>query len=256
MDKVPNPTRNTHENAPGREIEQKYLLGSKSDAEKLEGRVKQLYPDSRLVGAWSETSYYFPLVAKEKARTLLSFVVEYRPEEASDLLAKIDQIDETMPVSIRLILRKNREDKSFILKFKASANPLHDAERIEIETSDINENYLEGFAANGVEPESIWHSVRREYVVDENTKIDVQDVSGYGWEAEVEANNLTRVNEVAAKFGLQPLSKTLLNAMYRQYRKNWHEYYAGQGDNRHFSNDDWREIEKTSQEKVARNYLN
>ena len=161
-----------------------------------------------------------------------------------------------MPITVRLRRRKNfNEGKSFILTFKAGTNPLHDTERIEIESSDISENYLEGFAGNGVEPESIWHSNRRVYGVGENTKIDVQNVTGYGYTAEIESTDIAQVNEIASKLGLQPLDKGSLDAMYAQYGKHWRKYYDGEAGKRHFSEDDWKEIEAVSQKSLVKNRI-
>lgn len=250
------PPTNIHERAPKIEVERKYLLAREADAVRLEEKIAQLFTNSRLFGAWSETSYYFPQITKEKARQLLTLVMRSRPEEGTDLLEKFDKIPEGTPIQMRLRLRKNPNlNGEFVLTFKAGANPLHDIERIEIETSDISRNYIEGFAANGVEPSSIWHSNRRVYTVDENTKIDVQNVTGYGWTAEIESNNLGQINQIADKLGLQPLTKASLDAMYVQYGKNWQKYYTGEGQNRHFSESDWSEIKASSKESVIRNQI-
>jgi hypothetical protein len=244
------------EHVPNVEVERKYLLNSESDAGKLEERVKQ-FPGSHLVGAWSETSYYFPIITKEKAQQLLALVMRYRGDGGIDVLAKLDSVPEDTPIQMRLRERKNPiSGGSFLLTFKASANPLHDVERIEIDTDDISQRYLEGFSANGVDPKSIWHSMRREYAIDEHTKIDVQNVTGYGWTAEVESNDLSRVDEIATALGIQPLSKVSLDAMYKQYGKEWQKYYTGEGEGRHFSPDDWKEIESVSGEGVTRNSIN
>jgi len=255
MEKSPSVNKTEHE--PNVEVERKYLLASAEDASKLEQKIKQIFPDSHFVSGYSETSYYFPKITKDKARQLLTLVVRYRKDEGPDLLAKLEKIPEGMPITVRLRRRKNfNEGKSFILAFKASTNPLHDTERIEIESSDISENYLEGFAANGVEPESIWHSNRRVYGVGENTKIDVQNVTGYGYTAEIESNSIDQVNEVAGKLGIHPLSKVLLDAMYKKYVEHWEEYYNSQDNGRHFSEDDWKEIESTSKESLVKNRIN
>ncbi len=222
---------------------------------RLEEKIKELFPGTHLVVACSETSYYFPKVTKEKAKQLLGMVVRHRPEEGLDLLATLDKIPEGIPIIMRLRRRKNFEDKEFILSFKASANPLHDVERTEIETSDIDENCLEGFAGNGVSPESVWDSRRRVYEIDGKTFIDVEDVTGYGWKAEIESDSVEKVREVAGKLGLQPISPRLLDAMYNQYKKSWETYYAGEGENRHFREDDWREIESVSGAKVIKNRI-
>lgn len=236
------------------EIEQKYLLASGQDLKALEAKIKRLFSGVRFVGGYSETSYYFAKINKEKARWLCNLVLSTR-EELPQTIAQIDRIPDGMPIALRLRKRKNREDKTFILTFKASEDPLHDVERIEIETNSISENFLEGFAANGLEPESIWHSVRREYQIDDNTKIDVQDVTGYGWTAEIESSDLNRVKEVADKLGLLPVGQSVLGEMYRRYTDRWMDYYSAEGDKRHFSDNDWAEIEAKTKESLTRNRI-
>jgi len=247
------PKINKGERSPNMEVEQKYLIASEVDAKKLEAKIAELFPDARLVGAWSETSYYLSRITKEKARELLVLVVRLRGSEDDDLLAQLDRVPEGTPIQMRFRHRKNREDSSFLFTLKAGANPLHDIERIEIETSDVSDAYIEGFAANGVEPESIWHSMRREYAVDENTKIDVQNVTGYGWTAEVESVDINTVQVVAAQLGLQPLSHELLDEMYKQYKSRWREYYDAKGDTGYFSETDWSDIEDRAKQKRIEN---
>lgn len=243
---------NRGERGPGLEVERKYLLASEGDARRLEEKIKQVFPEASLIGGYSETSYYFPKIDKNKTKKLISMIFS-KQEEAADLLAKIEKIPDDLPVAVRFRRRKNLEDKSFILTIKAGSDPLHDIERIEIETSDISENFLEGFAANGIEPESIWHSNRREYKIDDNTKVDVQDVSGYGWTAEVESSDLNKVQEVSHRLGLEPLTPTILGKMYNRYKENWKDYYEGEGEARHFNSEDWAQIESASKEKATRN---
>src|SRR3989344_3629572 len=247
------PKINKGERSPNMEVEQKYLIASEVDAKKLEAKIAELFPDARLVGAWSETSYYLSRITKEKARELLVLVVRLRGSEDDDLLAQLDRVPEGTPIQMRFRHRKNREDSSFLFTLKAGANPLHDIERIEIETSDVSDAYIEGFAANGVEPESIWHSMRREYAVDENTKIDVQNVTGYGWTAEVESVDINTVQVVAAQLGLQPLTHELLDEMYTQYKEHWREYYGAEGNAGHFSETDWSDIEDKAKQKRIEN---
>jgi len=248
------PTKtNSHEGEPNMEVEQKYLIASEVDTKKLEAKITELFPDARLIGAWSETSYYLPRVTKEKARELLVLVLRSRKTESDNLLSELDRVPDGTPIQMRFRHRKNREDSSFLLTLKASDNPLHDIERIEIDTSDISDAYIEGFAANGIEPESIWHSIRREYAVDENTKIDVQNVTGYGWTAEIESSDINTVQAVAAQLGLKPLTHELLDEMYTQYKEHWREYYGAEGNAGHFSETDWSDIEDKAKQKRIEN---
>jgi len=250
------------EHEPNVEIEQKYLLASESDAKKLEEKIKQLFPDFHIVGDYSETSYYYPKITKEKAKYLLGQVVGHG-KESVDWQDRLDHIPETTPIIFRLRTRKSDNDEVTGLTFKAGQNPLHDIERIEVELEDINPMFRAIFSSNsGIDPESIWHSDRRIFSIDENTKVDIENVTGYGWQAEIESNDLSRVNEIAGKLSLQPLSREMLDAMYKQYVQNWQKYYTSKGyypDEGHdgyFSEEDWKEIESTSNEKVIKNQIN
>lgn len=247
------PNIHNSERGPNIEVEQKYLLASEVDALKFEAKIKELFPSARLIGAWSETSYYLSRVTKDKAQELLELIIGSRGGEGENLLAQLDKIAEDTPIQLRFRHRKNREDSSFLFTLKAGANPLHDIERIEIETSDTSDAYIEGFAAQGVTPESIWHSMRREYLIGDTTKIDVQNVTGYGWTAEIESVDTATVQTVAAQLGLHPASHELLDAMYEQYKNHWQDYYNAQGDSSHFSETDWKEIEDIAKQKRVEN---
>ncbi len=246
------PQTNGLENEPNIEIEKKYLLDSEADAKKLEAKIKKLSPDVELVGAFYETGYYFPKLSKEEAKEIIDLVTQYS-DEGPAVLAALDKVPDDDFVAIRLRKRKNREDKSFVLSFKASKNPLHDIKRVEFESEELSEKILDGFAAHGLNPESIWSSLKREYRVDENTKIYVQKVTGYGWTSEIESNTPEKVELMADKLGLNPLTGTVLDSMYEQYKDNWEDYYNGEGEGQYFSKKDWKSIEKNSKEKVARN---
>lgn len=253
MDQLPKDSKK--EQVPAIEIERKYLLALEDDLKNLEKKLRRVFPGVRFVEGFSEISYYFPRMDKVRAKVLLGIVMKYREEEGPALLERLNKIPESTPIAIRLRRRKNQDNKTFILSFKASANPLHDPERIEIETSDTSENYLEGFEANGIKPESIWHSNRRIYAMDDGTKIDVQDVTGYGYTAEIESSDLKKVESVAQKLGLEPVSSKLLDAMYKKYKNGWQQYYNETGNIRHFTGDDWKEIESLSGETAIKNSI-
>ncbi len=238
---------------PNMEIERKYLLASKEDADRLEAKIRLLFPDTRLITDCSETSYYYPRTTMQEAWRLCALVYHDR-DDRDELLSRVEQIPRDTPVAIRFRKRESSEGSTFTLTVKASANPLHDAVRIEIETDSVSEAYKGAPLKRGDEPESIWHSLRRVYDVGDGTKVDVETVSGYGWKAEIEAGDLARVTEVAERLGLEPLSTELLDAMYQQYTDRWKDYYNG-GEGRHFSDEDWRAIETKVGQSAVRNVI-
>ena len=249
------PRTNIKERVLAMEVERKYLMASEDDAKRLEEKVKQLFPDTHLLGEYVEVSYFYPKMLKGDAQKPLWLALRYRYDGAH-ILAELRKIPDDAFIVMRLRHRENSTEKKFVLTIKASANPLHDVERIEIETEDVSVKLVDFFRENHIEPESVWQSSRRLYQLDESTKIDVQNVTGYGWTAEIESPDLSQVDEIAGKLGLRPLSQTSLNAMYKQYGKDWQKYYAGEGDDRHFSEGDWKEIESTSGENRIINKLN
>ena len=192
---------------------------------------------------------------------MLSLVVGHG-KEGLDWQFKLDSVPEETPIIFRIKTVKNKDGEEITsLTFKASQNPLHDTERIEIELENINPMFRAIFSTNGsVDPESIWHSNRRIFAIDENTKIDIENVTGYGWKVEIESSDLYKVNKTADNLGLRPLTKRALNAMYKQYVKNWQNYYISQGGyypntvkDGYFTDEDWKEIESISQESIVRN---
>lgn len=256
------PKTNNHESTPLIEIEQKYLLASKDDAKRLEEKIKEIFPDAKFLGYHGEDSYYFPETTKDKTLKLVNKVVAYIKNGGLDLLAKIKNIPEDNPIQIRLRYRSNPFEESFTLTIKAGQNPLHDMERIEIDMGpfknygDLAHLFLGRFAEDDFKPLSRWFSNRRIYAIDDQTTIDVQDVTGYGWTAEIESNDPEKVRLIAEQLGLKPASKESLDVMYKQYGKNWKKYYNGRGVDRHFSEEDWKEIELAVKEGVIKNQVN
>jgi len=248
MEPIPRPPENE---APV-EIEQKYLLQSDQDIKNLAVKVKTVYPEAEYLGGYREESYFYPKISKEKARQLLSLVANMH--DVSTQLSMLESVPDDTPIAIRFRKRKNREYMGFKLTLKASANPLHDVERIEIETGDVSRRYMDGFAAHGMRPETEWFSDRRIFQIDDDTTVDMQDVTGYGYTAEVESSSLEKVQSIAHSLGLQPISSNLLDAMYSKYKEKWQKYTEGEHE-RHFSDEDWQDIERLSGERVVRNQV-
>lgn len=246
---------NIHEKGPNIEVERKYLLASESDAMKLEERITKLFPEAHLIGKYSEQSYFYPKMTKKEAWKPLWLALRNR-FDGYKMLNKIRQIPDDALVIMRFRSRKSPVEKKYVLTFKASEDPLHGIERIEEETEDVSEKLVEFLSENNIEPETVWNSDRHLYQINEKTKIDVQNVTGYGWTAEIESDDIQTVQEIATKLGgLQPPSQELLGVMYAQYKAHWREYCGTEGKIRHFSETDWEEIESASKEELVKNHI-
>ncbi|MBI2064512.1 MAG: hypothetical protein HYT62_00440 [Candidatus Yanofskybacteria bacterium] len=245
--------RNKHEYASVKEVERKYLMASEDDARRLEEKIKQLFPGTHLIGEYTEVSYFYPKLPKRDAQKPLRLALRFR-YDGYKVLNEVDKIPDDALVTIRFRSRLSPVEKKYVLTIKASTDPLHDAERVEIETEDISEKLVDFFTENNIKPESVWRSNRRLYQVDNDTRIDVQNVTGYGWTAEIESSDLGKVQEVAGKLGILPLSPELLGEMYNKYKENWESYYNSE-EGGHFTENDWTEIEDRARESAIRNSI-
>ena len=224
------------------EIEQKYLLTSKEDAERLMAKIVEMYPEGKKV-AYFETAYYFPKMNKVKALELLLLVIKDRAGK-EQILSQMALVPESTPFIVRIRRRKTAFSTEITLTLKASSDPLHDTERVEIEVGEISDSHLEGFETRGVEVESKWRSHRFIYEIGDEAVIDVENVTGYGWKAEIEAGSIEKVNDIADKLGLTPVDPKLLDAMYKYYKDNWRKF-CGDGDDKYFTEDDKLKISST-----------
>lgn len=238
----------TAEYAPNREVEEKYLLASEVDAENLVNIIRVVYPESKPIAAYDEDSYFYPPMPKYQAKQLAAFIVRFR-DDGQDFIKKFDDVPDEAPVAMRFRREHNRNTGTdWTLTFKASSDPMHDTDRWEVEmpTSD---RYMDGLAANGIKPESAWHSLRRVYEIDDQTKIDIEEVSGYGWKAEIEGASVEKVREVAGRLGLKALTPKVLKEMYALYLER---YPDGQAK---FDEGDWQEVEARAGEPAVRNVV-
>ncbi|MEX0877915.1 MAG: hypothetical protein WDZ40_03595 [Candidatus Spechtbacterales bacterium] len=253
---------NPKEREPSLEIERKYLLASEEDLEKLEDKIVSLFPNTKMIGEYHEDSRFYESMNKEQA-------LEFAEKLNFDYMAGVDSLIKQLthlPDDIRIQLRlrgrldENNIIQSIELTFKASENPLHDVERVEINVV-VDGDYVyecsKALYKLGPKETSIWTSRRKLYKIDADTQIDIQNVTGYGYTAEIESNSVEKVEEIERQLGLNPVSSNLLNVMYKKYSENtnWLHYYRREGDERHFSEEDWQEIESEAKEKVVRNKL-
>lgn len=156
-----------HEKSPSMEVEKKYLMASESDTKKLEEKIKQLFPDTRLIGEYAEVSYFYPKTLKRDAQKPLQLALRSR-YDGYKVLNEIGKIPDDALVVMRFRSRVNSTDKKFVLTIKASADPLHDTERIEIETEDVSEK-LVVFLPNTISNPNLFGRVIDVYI--KSTKI-------------------------------------------------------------------------------------
>ncbi|MDX1536010.1 MAG: hypothetical protein R3346_04595 [Candidatus Spechtbacterales bacterium] len=257
---LPNTKKETspREQEPHIEIERKYLLASPEDLEKLEEKILSLFSDAKIVGEYDERSYYFSPIKKEEALKFLNTLTFNWMYDVDRLENQLDGIPDNTPIQLRSRTRFDEDRQSFssTFTFKASEDPLHDEERIEIDA--IGENYgnprnKRGLSELGIKLTSAWHSKRKVYQIDSKTKIDLQHVTGYGYTAEIESSSAEKIEAIENQLGLISANPEALGVMYKKYSENWQEYY--EGEERSFNEEEWEEVEAEIGEQVVRNKL-
>lgn len=238
--------------APHSEIEKKYLInGNGQTMTQLIKRMFELFPDAEMIDARHEDAYFLgDMTPAEMHR--------YRALGRIAEELALDPQDESTVLSIRTKHQNRRypgHDRLVAIK-----SDLHGTARAEYPELMISSHEEEAIH-DTVPIETQWYAHRVELKTPEDTLVYIQELSGYGYTLEIEAASEKKVDSLAGKLNLVPMSKNLLNAMYSHYKDVFmHEGGLTRDDAdwwlpRHFTERDWATIAAKAGEEPVFNKL-
>lgn len=210
------------------EIEIKSLLGSRKNAERLEGRMRERDPQFKKLGTYRQVNHYFEGSGDFKA--VAGIIPDQEDREAFlDLAGKASDFS----------LRTREGDGKTLLVLKASIDETASANgtaRREVEAAmPLPIEELDGAILKaGFSYKSKWSRERTEYKFG-GANVTIDRNAGYGYLAEFEVieedpakadETKARLRKMMADLEAKELAQDRLARMFAYYNAHWPEYYG------------------------------
>jgi predicted adenylyl cyclase CyaB len=212
------------------EIEIKSLIGDRTKADELIGKMKQLDSALRVHGSHKQLNHYFVEGDLGKLKNKLH---GHLPSDKSQ------EFDQFVSAAKDYSVRTRWADGKVIFVMKATVDDTTSANgtaRREFE-SEVNltlEQLDQILLDCGFKYQAKWSREREDYSY-KNLNVTVDKNAGYGYLAEFESvltdesqaeSAKAQIREVMKELGVEELAQDRLQRMFDHYNQNWQEYYG------------------------------
>jgi predicted adenylyl cyclase CyaB len=217
------------------EIEIKSLLGSKENADALQQKLKERFPNIKVTEESKQLNHYFVGESFSALETALS---SYIPAD------KRSQFQSTLEKGKNISVRTRQLNDKVIFVMKASIDDTTSSNgisRLEFETEveNLTLDQLDKILLDaGFSYQAKWSRERTAYQTQdaqEHITVCLDKNAGYGYLAEFEAlvENAegadaaqTKLRQLMSDLGAEELAQDRLERMFAFYNANWPEYYG------------------------------